>query len=228
MYLKKIELSFFFISLFRFVFYFFPSIFFISVYFVLFSLISFCFRWFPFISFSFRWFRFVSFRFCWFRFVSFRFVFVDFVSFHFVSFLFRFALYRYPIIWSQMSDLKKQQRKCLLIIWLPYKYKLWEISNGLKGILSTKIVIFFMPNIIVVFRTDLHKMKINTKLCCKRYDFLTKKKPKLSLSELLSWMTIFKSIHMAFYVNTSWACALFRNTKQHVVLGQKRKCQLVE
>jgi hypothetical protein len=26
----------------------------------------------------------------------------------------------------------------------------------------------------VVFRTDLHKMKINTELCCKRYDFLTK------------------------------------------------------
>ena len=29
--------------------------------------------------------------------------------------------------------------------------------------------------IIVDFRTDLHKMKINTELCCKRYDFLTKK-----------------------------------------------------
>ena len=48
------------------------------------------------------------------------------------------------------------------------------------------------------------------------------------LSELFSWMTIFKSIHMAFYVNPSWACALFRNNKQHVVLGQKRKCQRVE
>ena len=46
----------------------------LASYFVLFSLISFCFRWF-------RWFRFV---------------FVDFVSFRFVSFLFRFALYRYP------------------------------------------------------------------------------------------------------------------------------------
>jgi hypothetical protein len=33
-------------------------------------------------------------------------------------------------------------------------------------------------------------------------------------------MTIFKSIHMAFYVNTSWACALFRNNKQHVVEGK--------
>jgi hypothetical protein len=26
-----------------------------------------------------------------------------------------------------------------------------------------------------LFHTDLHKMKINTELCCKRYDFLTKK-----------------------------------------------------
>jgi hypothetical protein len=43
-----------------------------------------------------------------------------------------------------------------------------------------------------------------------------------------NWLTIFKSIHMAFYVNTSWAWSLFRNNKQHVVLGQKRNCQRVE
>ena len=49
------------------------------------------------------------------------------------------------------------------------------MNHCFKGILSTKIVIFFIPKIIVVFRTDLHKMKINTELCCKRYDFLTKK-----------------------------------------------------
>jgi len=30
----------------------------------------------------------------------------------------------------------------------------------LKGIMSTTIVIFFIPNSIVVFRVDLHKMKI--------------------------------------------------------------------
>ena len=70
----------------------------LASYFVLFSLISFCFRSFRFISFSFRWFRFVSFRFVFVDFVSFRFVFVDFVSFRFVSFLFRFALYRYVSI----------------------------------------------------------------------------------------------------------------------------------
>ena len=33
---------------------------------------------------------------------------------------------------------------------------------------------------------------------------------------------------MTFYVNPSWACALFRNNKQHVVLGQKRKCHRME
>ena len=37
---------------------------------------------------------------------------------------------------------------------------------------------FFIPKIIVDFRTDLHKMKINTELCCKRYDLLTKKTQK--------------------------------------------------
>ena len=57
--------------------------------------------------------------------------------------------------------------------------------------------------------------------------FFDKKDPKLSLSELLSWMTIFKSIHMAFYV-TRLKHALLRNNKQHVVLGQKRKCQRVK
>jgi hypothetical protein len=58
--------------------------------------------------------------------------------------------------------------------------------------------------------------------------FFDKKPPTLSISELLSWMTIFKSIQMAFYVNPSWACTLFRTNKQHVVLGQKWKCQRVE
>jgi hypothetical protein len=53
--------------------------------------------------------------------------------------------------------------------------------------LKAKTVIFFIPKIIVVFRTDLHKMKIYTELCCKRYDFFDKKDPKLSLSELLSY-----------------------------------------
>jgi hypothetical protein len=33
---------------------------------------------------------------------------------------------------------------------------------------------------------------------------------------------------MTFYVNPSWACALFRNNKQHVVLGQNRKWTLTD
>jgi hypothetical protein len=71
-------------------------------------------------------------------------------------------------------------------------------------------------------------MKINTELCCKRYDFFLQKRPKTIAIRIIVWMTIFKSIHMGFYVNTSWACALFRNNKQHVVLGQKRNCWRVE
>ena len=64
----------------------------LASYFVLLSLVSFYFVFISLISF-----RFVSFLLISFRFVSFRFVFVDFVSFRFVSFLFRFALYRYPL-----------------------------------------------------------------------------------------------------------------------------------
>ena len=67
----------------------------LASYFVLFSLISLVSFYFVFISLIS--FRFVSFLLISFRFVSFRFVFVDFVSFRFVSFLFRFALYRYPL-----------------------------------------------------------------------------------------------------------------------------------
>jgi hypothetical protein len=51
------------------------------------------------------------------------------------------------------------------------------------------------------------------------------KRPKTIVIRIIVRMTIFKSIHMAFYANTSRACALFRNNKQHVVLGQKRNCQ---
>ena len=98
----------------------------------------------------------------------------------------------------------------------------------IKGILSTKIVIFFIPKFIVVFRTDLHKMKINTELCCKRYDFLTKKTQNYRYQNYCPGWQEFKSIHMAFFVNPSWACTLFRNNKQHVVHGQKRKCQRVK
>ena len=53
--------------------------------------------------------------------------------------------------------------------------------------------------------------------------FFWRKRPKTIVIRIIVWMTIFKSIHMAFNVNTSWACALFRNNKQHVVLGQKEK-----
>ena len=65
-------------------------------------------------------------------------------------------------------------------------------------------------------------MKINTELCCKRYDFLTKKTQNYRYHNYCPGWQEFKSIHMAFYVNPSWACTRFRNNKQHVVLGQKR------
>ena len=78
-----------------------------------------------------------------------------------------------------------------------------------------------MPKIIVVFRTDLHKMKINTELCCKRYEFLTKKTQNYHYWNYCPDNKN-SNLFMTFYVNPSWACALFRNNKQHVVLGKKR------
>jgi hypothetical protein len=125
LYLKN-RIIFFFISLFRFVFYFCPSIFFISVYFVLFSLVSFYFVFISLISF-----RFVSFLLISFRFVSFRFVFVDFVSSRFVSFLFRFALYRYPF----------NTLYCFLLVIL-YKNENW--SELVQERISEYFVIFYI------------------------------------------------------------------------------------
>jgi hypothetical protein len=53
--------------------------------------------------------------------------------------------------------------------------------------------------------------------------FFKQKRPKTIAIRIIVRMTIFKSIHMALYANTSWACALLRNNKQHVVLGAKEK-----
>ena len=39
-----------------------------------------------------------------------------------------------------------------------------DLLFNVKGILSTTIVIFFIPKIIFVFRTDLHKMKIKHRI----------------------------------------------------------------
>jgi MFS superfamily sulfate permease-like transporter len=108
-----------------------------------------------------------------------------------------------------------------------YKYKLWEISNGLKGILSTKIVIFSYPKLLSFSVLTFIKWRLTPSYAAKDTIFW-QKRPKTIVIRIIVWMTIFKSIHMAFYVNTSWACALFRNNKQHVVLGQKRNCQRVE
>ena len=50
--------------------------------------------------------------------------------------------------------------------------------------------------------------------------FFDKKRPKTIVIVIIVRMTIFKSIHMIFYVNPSWTCALFINNKQHV--GRER------
>ena len=74
----------------------------------------------------------------------------------------------------------------------------------------------FMPKIVVVFRADLHKMKINTELCCKRYDFLTKKTqnyryqnycPGWQYSNLFIWPSMWTRLehaHCLETINNMW------------------------
>jgi hypothetical protein len=97
----------------------------------------------------------------------------------------------------------------------------------LKGILSTSCVFFSYPKLLSISVLTFIKWRLTPSYAAKDTIFW-QKRPKTIVIRIIVWMTIFKSIHMAFYVNTSWACALFRNNKQHVVLGQKRNCQRVE
>ena len=97
----------------------------------------------------------------------------------------------------------------------------------IKGILSTSCVIFSYPKLLSISVLTFIKWRLTPSYVAKDTIFW-QKRPKPIVIRIIVWMTIFKSIHMAFYVNTSWACALFRNNKQHVVLGQKRNCQRVE
>jgi MFS superfamily sulfate permease-like transporter len=97
----------------------------------------------------------------------------------------------------------------------------------LKEILSTKIVIFSYPKLLSFSVLTFIKWRLTPSYAAKDTIFW-QKRPKTIVIRIIVLMTIFKSIYMAFYLNPSWACTLFRNNKQHVVLGQKRKCQRVE
>ena len=101
------------------------------------------------------------------------------------------------------------------------------LRQWFKGILSTSCVIFSYPKLLSISVLTFIKWRLTPSYAAKDTIFW-QKRPKTIVIRIIVWMTIFKSIHMAFYVNTSWACALFRNNKQHVVLGQKRNCQRVE
>jgi hypothetical protein len=62
---------------------------------------------------------------------------------------------------------------CICSIWkILHFYSSFSLSPS-KSVYHNRN--FFIPKIIVVFRTDLHKIKINTELYCKIYDFFTKK-----------------------------------------------------
>ena len=123
-----------------------------------------------------------------------------------------------------------------------FSLHIFTLTPCIKGILSTSCVIFSYPKLLSISVLTFIKWRLNTELLMntlRNVVFSTKintefmlqkirKRPKTFVIRIIVRMTIFKSVHMAFYANTSWACALFRNNKQHVVLGQKRNCQRVE
>ena len=83
-----------------------------------------------------------------------------------------------------------------------------------KGILSTKIVIFSYPKLLSFSVLTFIKWRLTLSYVAKDPIFW-QKRPKTIVIRIIVRMTIFKFIHMAFFANTSWACALFRNNKQH-------------
>ena len=94
--------------------------------------------------------------------------------------------------------------------------------------MSTKIVIFSYPKLLSFSVLTFIKWRLTSELCCKRYDFLTKKTqnyryqnccPGWQYSNLFIWPSMWTRLEHAHCLETK---------KQHVVLGQKRKFQRVE
>jgi hypothetical protein len=85
--------------------------------------------------------------------------------------------------------------------------------------LSTSCVIFSYPKLLPISVLTFIKWRLTPSYAAKDTIFW-QKRPKTIVIVIIVRMTIFKSIHMIFYVNPSWACALFINNKQHV--GRER------
>jgi hypothetical protein len=80
----------------------------------------------------------------------------------------------WPFTTLQLTDL---HISCICSIWKILHFYSSFSLNPSKSVFFHALTISLLPkkHMFVIFRTDLHKMKINTELCCKRYDFLTKK-----------------------------------------------------
>ena len=85
--------------------------------------------------------------------------------------------------------------------------------------MSTSCVIFSYPKLLSISVLTFIKWRLTPSNAAKDTIFW-QKRPKTIVIVIIVRMTIFKYIHMIFYVNTSWACALFINNKQHV--GRER------
>ena len=89
-----------------------------------------------------------------------------------------------------------------------------------KGILSTKIVIFSYPKLLSFSVLTFIKWRLTPSYAAKDTIFW-QKRPKTIVIRIIDLDDNIQIYSYGFYVNPSWACALFRNNKQHVVLGQE-------
>jgi hypothetical protein len=104
-----------------------------------------------------------------------------------------------------------------------YKYKLWEISNGLKGILSTKIVICSCPKLLSFSVLTFIKWRLTASYAAKdtifgRYFTSIHLSPWIRQSPLYS-----TSWHFLFCPRTT-CCLLFLNSAHCTWLVFRRLC----
>jgi hypothetical protein len=99
----------------------------------------------------------------------------------------------------QHTEYKQDNDKQL---WPNFKFfKL--VSTAVKGILSTSCVIFSYPKLLSISVLTFIKWRLTPSYVAKDTIFWHKR-PKTIVIRIIVWMTIFKSIHMIFYVWRIW------------------------
>jgi hypothetical protein len=91
-----------------------------------------------------------------------------------------------------------------------------------KGILSTSCVIFSYPKLLSISVLNFIKWRLTPSYAAKDTIFW-QKRPKTIVIRIIVWMTIFKSIHMAFYMWTRLEHAHCLETINNMWFSGKRE-----